>query len=362
MCYGISIDWLSLLCDAADGSFVPKATSSYTSGRVRDWHYEKMAYGTRQFAELWKVSINKEEICEVQTKPYSSILKPYQVIVKFSNRLLYCSSLWWEVESFCEEHRLEIMQISRIDICADFHAFYKYECIPFITDFLAGKIRHKGRGKGAAYFFHKSENIMGYSRSRVNYTGLSFGSNESDVRAYLYNKTFELQTVKDKPYIRDFWRSIGLGAKDVWRLEVSIKSGGRKFKDKTTQDEHEIVPADLKERSELVGLFHTFERKYFAFIVNRAGITNISREPLIKLFDGQPLYNHCVIRNVSAGNRTERILIKQLWQMSDTYRGEGEHSDEGITKLLATSLANATDLRDWLSKKKTTWHKPLTKK
>lgn len=362
MTYCIALDWLALWCSIPTGSFSVAAGDGNPLFYKHPWVIKREQYGTRQFKELHRVTFMGEDFAEVQTAPYSSILDPMACVVRVCNRYLYKTDVWYYLGEFLDEFSIRIESVSRCDICADFNSFKCYECIPFIKDFLDGTIRHKGRGKGAAYFDHRSKNVGGASISTVKYSGLSFGSNESDVRAYLYNKTFELQSVKDKPYIRDMWRRAGLDiTRDVWRLEISIKSGGRKFRDKMTGAEREIRSDDLKNKDEVCKLFHTFQRKYFAFVKNKHRITNISREPLIELFDLSGGYVHICLRAVSGGNRTERILIKQLWQMADTYRGNDLCTDEGLTKSLAVSLALSTDLREWLEKKSKEWDKPHKK-
>lgn len=366
MTYAVSIDWLSLFCRAEDGNFSeiiggqPLAPSTHR----RAWGYKLQPHGSRQFAKIVEVSLAGEDFAVIQFSPYDgNVLNPDSVIVKLANRVLYTASVFYDLQCFIEEHGLKVESVSRCDICADFNAFRQYDCVQFIADFLSSKIRHKGRGKGAAHFNHYAAvNGSGCSVAHLDYTGLAFGSNESDVRVYLYNKTFELLTVKDKPYIKQFWRDSGLDVtKNVWRLEVSIKSGGRKFKNKLTGAVEEITTERLRNMPEVVRLYHTFVHKYWAFVKNRPNITNISREPIIELFTGAAYYLHGALRSVSGGNRTERILIKQLWQMAETYRGDGLHTDEGATKLMADNLAEATGLRDWLYKKQQFWDKPKRK-
>lgn len=362
MKYAISIDWLALYCSIDSGSFARAADLTPEPFRKRPFIVKKEPYGTRQFAELHKVTLNDEEFCEIQSNPYSGILRKKDCIVRVVNRQLYRAGLFYDLQTFFDEFGIAVQGISRCDLCADFNRFKCYECIPFISDFLAGKIRHKGRGKGAAYFDHGSVKVGPHSQAYVKYSGLSFGSNESDCRVYLYNKTFELQSVKDKPYIRDLWKKTGLDlTKDVWRLEVSLKGKAKKFKDKISGMTIEVQKKDLEDDTEVCKLFHTFVRKYFAFVVNRPNITNITREPLLQLFDDNSVYIHQVLRYVSSGNRTERILIKQLWQMSETYRGMGLHTDEDITREMAVSLAEGTDLMNWFREKKSGWSKPTRK-
>ena len=362
MKYAVSIDWLALYVRYKWGKFNPTAVPTPELSGMMGWGYKKAEHGTRQFKELWRVALDCEPFAEVQCAPHSSVLQGNCGIVKFDNRILYTPNLWALVHCFLDEHGIEVVNISRIDICADFNAFACYECRQFVEDFLNGVLRHKGRGIGAAYFNHYAKRQGVYSQAVVKYTGLSFGSRESGVRVYLYNKTFELNSVKNKPYIRDLWKNAGLDtSQDVWRLEVSITGSGRSFKDKETGDEHEIDCSSIEHAPELVKIFHTFEKKYFAFIKNRPDIKNITREKLLPLFGSYEYYAHGCCSNLSCSNRTDRILIKQLWQLSQTYRGYDLHSDSHLTQCLAESVAKSCDLEDWLRKKKTTWENPLKK-
>lgn len=356
MNYALSIDWLALFCTSESGCI-----NQYQ----HYWGYKLHAHGTRQYQQLITVTLHGEEFLEVQQIPCSSILQPHSLIIKVCNRFLYSRGMWCCLNSFLEAHKIQVLNISRVDICADFNKFHNgLHPITLIKQFLNSELRHIGRGIGNAHFNHFAKKEGKYSKSYLNYTGLNFGSNESAARAYLYNKSFELLTVKDKPYIRQLWKESGLtDTKDanVWRLEISIKSKGMAFKDKGTGEKYQIDKEKLTDTCEIATIFHTFARSLFSFIKNREGITNVTREPRIQLFNGEPYLNRCVLESVSGGNRTERILIKQLWQMSDTYRGNEIVEDEGIAKMVALNLASATGLTDWLSKKREMWEQPTRK-
>lgn len=356
MIYALSIDWLSLYCESDTGE-ICQYVDRYT--------YEIAPHGTRQFKQLIYVRIDGEEFAEVQQIPCSNVLKSRTLIVKFCNRFLYSKALWYLVSRFLEQNKLRVLNISRVDLCADFNTFHRgLHPISLIKGFLSSTYRHIGRGLGSSHFNHSARKEGKYSRSFLNYTGLSFGTNESASKVYLYNKSFELVTVKDKPHIRQLWQLAGLKNdrdNDVWRLEVSIKSKGMQFKDKKTKDVHKLSTENLTENQYLSLIYHTFVRSLFSFIRNRDGITNVSREPRLQLFNGEPFIERCVLNQQSAGNRTERILIKQLWQMCDTYRGNDIVEDEGISKLLATNLAQNTNLSKWLANKSKTWKQPTKK-
>lgn len=358
MIYALSIDWLSLFCL----NMSPEEYHPVTKPGLATFDYKHESFGTRCFSEFYRVRIANEdggwdEFAEVQAKPYSSILPEYAIIVRFCNRTLYMPNFWELAEDFMQQNEFSCQGISRIDICADFNDFATLSPISLIEGFAAKRFRHIGRGVGALYFNHQ----VVHKQYGLHYTGLSFGTHSSDAHVYLYNKTFELDTQGDKPWIREIWRNAGLDIRNVWRLEVSIKSSGLKFKDKTSKQEIKVDMPMIYEQSALDKVYHTFVSKLFAFIRNRADITNVSREPRIVLFDSKPAYDRGAIRNLSPGDRMEKILIKHLYQFADRYRGLDIFKAQETSQHLANCLAYATDLHDWYEQKQKEWEKPIHK-
>lgn len=358
MRYVLSIDWLAIFCRYSQpDAWVGVTGSSDSIGAAYPWRYHREDFGTRQFKHLTRVSMPNEqcgydEFAEVQSDPCSDILARGSMIVRFVNRVLYRQDFWDLADKFLADNCIEYRSISRVDICADFNDFATISPMELIREFANKRLRHIGRGVGALYFNH------GVTRGEygVNYTGLSFGTHSSDARVYLYNKSFELLTQGDKPWIRDRWNAVGLDARTVWRLEVSLKSKACKFKDKRTG--REIIVNDYRVRSTDKGLpkiFHTFERKLFSFIKNRPGITNVTREPRLQLFVGVPAFERGVLRNVTGSNRLDRMVIKSLYLMGGTYRGQEVRDVSGYAQTLACVLAESTDLVDWLQDKSTQW-------
>lgn len=356
MIYVLSIDWLSIFC--------------IYNGEGDTWHpvigggfdYKKEDFGTRCFSSFHRVRIANEEggwdeFAEVQSVPYSSILPPYAIIVRFVNRVLYMPNFWDVAQRFLSDNKIEVRGISRIDLCADFNQFACIDPRALIEGFASKKFRHIGRGVGSLAFNH---GVIGGDYG-VNYTGLTFGTHSSDAHVYLYNKSFELLTQGEKPWIRERWSRCGLNVREVWRLEVSIKSGGLKFKDKKTGNIVEVNESYIYDSLALDKVFHTFVKKLFSFVNNRQGIKNITREPRLKLFDERPTFDRGSIANTSPGNRMERILIKQLWQMSDVYRGAHIFGARDKAQSFARVLAASTGLYDWLEEKQTEWETPIHK-
>lgn len=390
MIYTISIDWLAVHCHYCPESpmmngepvevdtrfpgkdWVPEDTPLDEGRDLLSspfvWKYKLCEYGTRQFAHLYKVATPNDEggwddFAEVQSKPHASILHPASVIVRFVNRTLYMPDFWERANQFLKDNDFIFQGISRIDICADFNQFRDMTAEQLIEGFAAKKFRHVGQGVGALYFNHGIllDKIAKSRDYGVQYTGLSFGTHSSDFRIYLYNKTFELLTQGDKPWIRDRWMSVGLDSTRVWRLEVSIKSEGCKFKDRITGKIIKVNNVTAANDDELGRIYHSLVQKKFAFVKNRRNITNITREPRIQLFDLHPIYDHRTIRNVSPGKRFEKMFIKALYQLGDLYRGRDIKDNALFAQSLSFDIASNTDLTQWMSEKLPTWEKPTHK-
>lgn len=356
MIYVLSIDWLSVSCIFAGSGDI------WTPVESPEFSYKREDFGTRCFSTFHRVRLANSEggwddFAEVQSVPYSSLLPPYLIIVRFVNRVLYMPDFWAVASRFMDLNRIEMRGISRVDICADFNQFATIDPKALIEGFAAKKFRHIGRGIGSLAFNHGvHEKEYG-----VNYTGLTFGTHASDAHCYLYDKTFELLTQGDKPWIRERWKRVGLDVRNVWRLEVSIKSAGLKFKDKKSGEIVEIQPGSIAESGGLDKIYHTFVKKLFSFIVNRAGIKNVTREPRLVLFDDAPAYDRGSICNLSPGDRAARIFIKQLWQMGDTYRGAFIYQARQSARDFAERVAASTGLYGWLEEKQTEWDNQIHK-
>lgn len=356
MLYVISIDWLSLFC------IYMGENDQWQPAELPDFSYKLENFGTRSFSRFHRIRIaNSEggwdEFCEVQSVPYSSILPPYALIVRFVNRQLYMPDFWETADRWLCANQISVRGISRIDICADLNDFATCSPLSLIEGFAAKKLRHVGRGVGSLAFDHQVK----HGEYGVHYTGLTFGTHASDAHCYLYNKTFELLTQGDKPWIRERWKRVGLDVRSVWRLEVSLKSAGLKFKDKSTK---QIVQVDAPMIAEVDGLdkvYHTFVNKLFSFVKNRPGIKNITREPRIKLFEDAPAYDRGAICNLSTGDRMTRILIRSLWQMSDRYRGGFIYKAKETSQDLAERIAVSTGLYDWMEDHKPEWELQIHK-
>jgi hypothetical protein len=111
---------------------------------------------------------------------------------------------------------------------------------------------------------------------------LSWGSRDSAVQVNLYNKTLELQTKHDKPWIRAKWRSYGLPdsieancKRYVWRVEFSLNPSAKfittnpknneKDSDRWFRRLREIQQSDVDSQRALDSMFAALLPDYFQF-------------------------------------------------------------------------------------------------
>lgn len=339
----LSIDWLAFYGRILNGGeLLPK----YGNYRVR---LEQR--GTRQYKCLYTIFNDNEEVAYLQTCPYSRILDEHGCVIKFANRLLYSPNMWVEINKVLLSLSIEVLNISRLDICSDFNEFEDaYQCEDLIKDFLSQIIRKKGRATGQVGFRQ--------TKKGMRYNALTFGTRESDTRVYLYNKSLELREQVDKPYIRDTWRENGLDmSRDVWRLEISLKSKAMEMYNKEAKRKIKFTKENLQDK--LHELYDTMVKALFTFVV--PDNANISRCTVIKLLPLEYAFTRAIVRNVTGSDRAERILIKQLHFITQRYRyfSTLDHIGETINAdMLKTSLIKACDLKDWYLYKKEVWDKP----
>ena len=190
-----------------------------------------------------------------------------------------------------------------------------------MNEFLKNYVRKIGKAEYKLQGCQKNAHVVDYLR---------FGGNNSEVSAYIYNKTKELNEVKMKSYIVDMWRCSGLNVEaGVWRLEFSIKSSAIKILDKSDGDLKDISLDNIKNREFLEKMYMALVDKYFCFREN-TGKSNVTREKKIVLF-----YNNFkeieryFVRNLGDATRADKIFIKKLEQSNCELREAKKfYSDE----------------------------------
>lgn len=259
----ILIDWLQVFC----------------VGHLKKSNiliYKELQYGTKVFSTVIEIWYRNEFIATLAYLPRSRALNPLGCLIKLKNNCLYSDKPAELLEMVLFETGFEFKSISRLDLCTDFNSFNNcYQPENLIKDYLQLKITKKGKNKATCHFWQGQQ---------IEFQTLRFGTNSSDISFYLYNKTQELKDVVFKKYIVDNWQIQNLDVlKNVWRLECSIKGNIYKKVNKQTGEISTLNLNDLKNVSNLEGIFFYYLHRNFEFVIN-SNIKNKAQKKKIKLF------------------------------------------------------------------------------
>src|SRR5574343_219368 len=259
----LNIDWLSFFgsCDEV----------------VHGYLYERCPrpFGTKIFADVIDYKKDGEVWFTVTKNPRSAALADSLAIVKVANFVLYRSDKFDIIKNGLKDIGFKIKGFSRLDLCLDFNYFANgYDGHTLISQFIKSKLLRNGRGKFS---------IQGVQKFECNFEYLKFGGSNSEVKAYLYNKTKEMQEVKDKPYIREQWKLAGLKQDvPVYRLEFSMNSDAVKNLQNTETGAASLSVSTIENTDNLSDIYYCLYDRFFDFRKNN-GTKNKSRRERVDL-------------------------------------------------------------------------------
>lgn len=304
----INIDWLSV-------SFLG---SIQNDSKLT---FKKMDYSDRNFSYIYECFDNFTKVGTLCSDPKSPVLNSLLNIFKFENAILYSDEFKYYLSMILFCRTISKIQISRIDLCTDFNTFLnKYDPEYIITLIASKRLLKKGKSQ---------IKIIGRNNKGLTYDYLKFGTYDSPVSFYLYNKSIELKTVKDKKYIRDLWKHYDIDInKNVWRLEFSIKPAGIEFVDIETGEFNLLQISKLTEFKYLHDLFISLIYQYFTFVRN----TGNERKDRMKIFDLFKLetfkWKLYKIKDSITSNRSDKVFINFCLQSWQNLREENKYKAE----------------------------------
>jgi hypothetical protein len=320
--YCISIDWLQVCCTCNEIIEGEYNTANYTL------NVSLTSTQTAMFQDLHKVTIRGIEVANIQSKPRSPKLNSKLVLIKIDNRVLYSTKYIELLYEIMGALKCKYKGITRLDLCYDCNKYTNGRSPSrFINQFISkeagtlGYVYRKGSDKFAAYG-SKSRT------SNAKITSIRFGSEKSKIGAYIYDKTIELQEVKDKPWIREMWKKNGLVSNEkthVFRSEISIKSQGMDILNMSTGELFRLSPQYLEHYDRIVKLFHFYAKKYFDFRINTGQSLKENYKHLY-LFECdcditcKPIY---ISKSADTG-RMEKICYNKLQRLTETYTDQAE--------------------------------------
>ena len=349
----INVDWLQFFVDL----------SEYVI--AYDGEEKVLPVKARTFSEVVDLYLHNEYVGQICRKPFSSVMNATAGTFKIENKILYAENAVAIIQSIFDSFRIYPLSLTRIDICGDFETIAGGEPSQLILDLINGeklKVGHsrmyfhgqdmwkiKGMtqiGDKTWVAFNSFEAVGSSDSRRLDY--LRYGTNNSNVCTYLYNKTKELREVKDKPYIRQRWIGATL---DVWRLEFSIKGRRLSFIEK---ESGVVLPSRWQDFfSPIIVTYYASLCEHYFNIRENTNQQRKDREQRVQLFgdyDGEI----CMIKDINdkhPSNRTDRQFVRQLWEQMRKAELIGNHELAVNYQQAGVNFVKEHDLKDWARKK-----------
>lgn len=235
----VNIDWLEVY-----------ALEDITQARDAEYFLQQgifvmqRAYGTRVWSQMFTIcDTHGDPMLEVRRAPISTVASGGFLAVnachlRLVNRYCYHPNPVGLLREFIVNHGYTYKSIYRIDLCLDFERFDSGDDPQkFLARYLTRKYSKINQSEAAGRWKDLWDNR--------DLNSVSWGAWWSPIGTKLYNKTRELEEVKDKPYIKQAWYLSELVADPVsclkertdketgevsrykptiWRLEFSIRS------------------------------------------------------------------------------------------------------------------------------------------
>lgn len=328
----ISIDWLQLYLHDSNE---PNINLGIRYNLLQNYEFELLPYSSRQFKQVWNVyDMDGDLYAVIQRQPFSNIISRDGAIIKLANRELYKSNMTEKLMLFLSRYGFTIKSISRLDVCFD-------------STRLHGQLTHKKLIHGVQQGRYLKNNqgqakwnfeVITASNKPLECNSCSFGSASSPVKAKMYNKTKEMNEVKDKPYIREIWVLNGLDTEcDVWRIEISIKADMTNVVKLSTGETFRLSLELLKQQSDIQDIFYTYAQKYFAFKIND-GKANKSRMKDLQIFPTERIVTAMPIRITlqNETTRADKMFLRKLHKIKTELREIDDEDRKDIVRVTKT--------------------------
>lgn len=286
-----------------------------------------LPFKTRHFGEVVNLKLKGHDYATLQWKPLSKILAPDMMLVKFSNQMIYrydCASL---VSQFISFTNSEFISYSRIDVCVDFQSLIDFKNPEdFIKEIMRSNVLLKGNSKFKC---------IGSIGKLVKYDYFRIGTENSDISWYMYNKSKELQEVKEKPHIRELWDKSGfLIGVDVWRIEFTLKGSKQEFFDTTTGEIFSMKMYNLPGRDNIKRLLTgLINNKLVCYYNNNAKVK--SRQDKVKLLDLSNIESLSIHPSFKTeSNNMDRFLLKKINEVNNDLRSKKLDYKETVEELM----------------------------
>ncbi len=301
-----SINTASLLClDWFSGVVHHEGVVSCCKGS--EYVQERTKISSRNFKFIDQISKEGRKICSLAYCPSSPVIPKNTILIKFENSFLYQEHFYVSLIQFLANRKFKWIGTSRIDVALDFNNFKNLiNPCSFISRVKRDIYLRKGRS---------NYTIIGSQNRKSEDEYLKYGSRQSDVCIYLYNKTYEMIAKKYKAYIVKSWEKAGLAMNEnVWRLEFSLSNCRKNLVDTTSGEILTLKGIEITKKENLQKLFNTIAASHFIFKVNNF-TKNKSRMTDLKLLPRD--LSMCYLADIPSltdHSRYDKAIIKKLHQ------------------------------------------------
>lgn len=339
--YCISVDWLQVCCYSNSLAYLLN-NDYYNKVDSLPYWLELQPLETRSFARFIRVHTkvgNDWRYCaDILAVPRSTMLNSSIVLVKIHNRFLYSQNYIKLLYNICDTFKLSIKGLTRLDLCYDCNSFHNgLKPHKFIKEFVTAEFdspRYIYKVGAKQFRVYGGKSVS----SATKFSGIEFGSGKSSKRCYIYDKTRELEEVKDKPWIRQYWQENGLisdAKTHVYRAEISIKCDGMDLLNMSTGELFKLSPEYLKSQPAIEKLFHFYAARMFRF--HRKGKhTRVRDYDRIELFENSPVIT-CKPKKVCVNadtGRTEKICVSTLSKLSCQYSDLSQEYSSALSRCI----------------------------
>ena len=284
--------------------------------QIGSFIFKKSEQRTKDFESLYNVQMCEETTGEIidfaivcADWNFKQRLGKDLQVVKVYNHNFYMYSIKEIVNAVKQFFYIE--KIMRVDFYADFYKFDTCECETFIKRVANADIEINGG--------RQTQIILKNKR----YESATFGTRNTPVRCYLYNKTKELKT-SGKEYIYSFHELNGFEPekRDVWRMEFSVLQPSMVMMHEDGNELYTIAELELEKccGRNFEYLYKMFVQRYFVFKTNdtRRKTKNVE---LFKVdFKNMPVKfkNRKYLSRLT--KRTDKTVLKAIAKLNDELR------------------------------------------
>lgn len=250
----VAIDWLECFCESRRPFLQEPPVTRFS--------WEQKPFGSKMWEHIFEVFYSDdgsqfEPFAVVCSCLHGKAQQPRACSVKIANEQLYKPTLWARFFQFVQEYEIQIVNLSRIDLAADFIYLYgRVSGRQLVNNIKSCRWWKCGTAKVSEHYF------MPYSvrwdfdpddmdvdmfaqngKIELKTESMTFGTKASFAQVCLYDKTCEIERhsvdgVCAKEYIRDTWKQAGVydEKRHTWRIEIRLNSKALTIRDYTRSE------------------------------------------------------------------------------------------------------------------------------